>query len=327
MPSTLCCVPKCSNRGGHVFPKEANLRRKWIVAIRRIQWEPNKYSLVCSEHFTCNDYISATTLGTCPLVKRLKGASVPSVFSWTKPVEVSTVNRQHRAVMRTYRKNITDSPILLLSNKDNILVEDIGAEVELVSEDVPDPMECDIILETEICDTSVQTDSYSYFSVERLKQDNKKMLNYSGCESYDRFLMILHSLGPAAYRLNYYYHDVRNVSIENQLLLTLVKLRMNWTNFVLADMFEISETTVSNIFITWVNFMYHQWKEIQIWPSRDLVRYFAPSDFQRKFPKTRVIIDGTECPVKKPTLPSKQHFRHIKIETQLRFLLVLPLVD
>ncbi|KAK6171690.1 hypothetical protein SNE40_018131 [Patella caerulea] len=112
--------------------------------------------------------------GTCPRFKRLKGASVPSVFSWNKPVEVSTVNRQHRAVTRVNRKSITDSPMLLLSNNDNILVEDIGAEVELVSEDVPDPVECDIILETKRCDTSVQTDSYSQFSVERLKHYNKK---------------------------------------------------------------------------------------------------------------------------------------------------------
>ena len=52
--------------------------------------------------------------------------------------------------------------------------------------------------------------------------------------------------------------------------------------------------------------MSKQWKEINIWPSRNLVRYFSPSDFKAKFPTNRVIIDGTECPVKKLKAPRAQ---------------------
>ena len=52
--------------------------------------------------------------------------------------------------------------------------------------------------------------------------------------------------------------------------------------------------------------MAKQWKEINIWPSRNLVRYFSPSDFKAKFPTIRVIIDGTECPVKKLKAPRAQ---------------------
>ena len=49
-----------------------------------------------------------------------------------------------------------------------------------------------------------------------------------------------------------------------------------------------------------------QWRELPIWVTRDLARYYAPSDFKKKFPETRVIVDGTECPVKKPKLPTAQ---------------------
>ena len=52
--------------------------------------------------------------------------------------------------------------------------------------------------------------------------------------------------------------------------------------------------------------MYHQWKEISIWPPQELVRYFAPSGFKSTYLNTRVIIDGTECPVKKPSNPKSQ---------------------
>jgi len=49
-----------------------------------------------------------------------------------------------------------------------------------------------------------------------------------------------------------------------------------------------------------------QWREVPLWASRDLVRFFSPSGFKDQYPTTRVIIDGTECPVKKPKLPSAQ---------------------
>ena len=52
--------------------------------------------------------------------------------------------------------------------------------------------------------------------------------------------------------------------------------------------------------------MYGQWKELNTWPEKDLVYYHAPEDFRAKFPSTRVIVDGTECPVKSPKNPKAQ---------------------
>ncbi len=37
MPQTLCCVPRCSNRGGHGFPANEMLKQQWIVAIKRVR--------------------------------------------------------------------------------------------------------------------------------------------------------------------------------------------------------------------------------------------------------------------------------------------------
>jgi len=52
--------------------------------------------------------------------------------------------------------------------------------------------------------------------------------------------------------------------------------------------------------------MSKQWREVNIWPSKDLVKYFSPSDFKAKFPTTTVIVDGTKCHVKKPKAPRAQ---------------------
>jgi hypothetical protein len=74
----LCCdleflsgeiiVPHCSNRGGHVFPKDEKLKKKWIKVIKRNMdrnkyqlWNPTKTSVVCKLHFLPSDYLSETT--------------------------------------------------------------------------------------------------------------------------------------------------------------------------------------------------------------------------------------------------------------------------
>ena len=49
-----------------------------------------------------------------------------------------------------------------------------------------------------------------------------------------------------------------------------------------------------------------QWKELEIWPPQELVRYSAPSGSKQTFTSTRVIIDGTEAPVKRPKNPKSQ---------------------
>ncbi|CAC5384470.1 unnamed protein product [Mytilus coruscus] len=52
--------------------------------------------------------------------------------------------------------------------------------------------------------------------------------------------------------------------------------------------------------------MSRQWREVKTFPDRDIVRFFNPRDFKTKFPSTRIIIDGTECPVMKPKSPIAQ---------------------
>lgn len=155
----------------------------------------------------------------------------------------------------------------------------------------------------------IQTDptqSKPAYDVENFCDDNKCIHFYTGLESYIKLMFVLNSLGPAAYSLNYIYHKVESVSIANQLFMTLLKLRRNLTYFELSRMFGIAENSVKNIVLTWIVFMSKQWREIDIWPSRSMVRYFAPSDFKATFPSTRIIIDGTECPIKKPKAPRAQ---------------------
>jgi hypothetical protein len=142
------------------------------------------------------------------------------------------------------------------------------------------------------------------FSIDNMSDEMTH--HYTGLETKEKFFLVLRSLGDASYRLNYYKKITPTLNIPNQLLLTLIKLRRHSTNYELSLNFGTSKKQVANIFITWVNFMHCQWRELNLWPSQNLVRYFCPQDFKSNFPKTRVILDGTECPMKKPQNPLSQ---------------------
>ncbi|GIY01360.1 THAP-type domain-containing protein [Caerostris extrusa] len=59
----------------HKFPKDITLRNKWLLAIRRMNFCPTKYSRLCSEHFS-EDQIDRTSLACV----RLKDNAVPNIF-------------------------------------------------------------------------------------------------------------------------------------------------------------------------------------------------------------------------------------------------------
>jgi hypothetical protein len=67
--------------------------------------------------------------------------------------------------------------------------------------------------------------------------------------------------------------------------------------------------------------MSKQWRKVNIWPSKELVKYLLPPDFKAKFPTTRVIVDGTECPFKHQKHPKHNKLpAHHKIKNTVKIL-------
>ena len=44
--------------------------------------------------------------------------------------------------------------------------------------------------------------------------------------------------------------------------------------------FQISQSTVSRIITTWLNFMFYKFKEVPIWPSRQAVDHLSLTVFE-----------------------------------------------
>ena len=65
----------------------------------------------------------------------------------------------------------------------------------------------------------------------------------------------------------------------------------------MALRFQISSTTVSSIFITWIEELILLIK----WPSRSQIKKTLPSFFRKLYPKVRCIIDCFECFTETPS--------------------------
>nr|XP_042113562.1 THAP domain-containing protein 6 isoform X4 [Peromyscus maniculatus bairdii] len=76
------CLPNSKLKGltFHVFPTDENIKRKWVLAMKRLDvnaagiWEPKKGDVLCSRHFKKTDFDRSA-----PNTK-LKPGVIPSVF-------------------------------------------------------------------------------------------------------------------------------------------------------------------------------------------------------------------------------------------------------
>ncbi|XP_056001961.1 uncharacterized protein LOC125661824 isoform X2 [Ostrea edulis] len=132
MPETCCCIPGCSNRGGHAFPSDQIRRKSWIHAIKQGEtrsqsWEPSVYAVVCRSHFKESDYLGETIHGCTPLSKRLKKAAVPSLFEWTDPAK-STTDKAKTRDRTMVKKSGRSSSINLRNSGMPLLVMDCWEE-------------------------------------------------------------------------------------------------------------------------------------------------------------------------------------------------------
>ena len=93
----------------------------------------------------------------------------------------------------------------------------------------------------------------------------------------------------------------RTLPPKEELFITLCRLRQGFGEEHLAHLYGVSQSTISRITITWINYLYLKLKDVPMWPSRELVDEFMPEDFKEKFPSTRVVIDCTEIKCQMPS--------------------------
>ena len=100
---------------------------------------------------------------------------------------------------------------------------------------------------------------------------------------------------------------VESITFEDQIFITLMKLRQNYTNLHLAQLFSCSVGTISNIVITFVHILHTLLFDdlMRVIPSRNKNCLCSPSSFS-EFSSCRIIIDCTDIEVATPSLMSQQ---------------------
>ena len=151
----------------------------------------------------------------------------------------------------------------------------------------------------------------SKFRIENVAKDDQLITFYP---SYEILNACYEYLGPGVNDLRYWgsnnqdisYGRKRLLSNHNEFFLVLVRLRLGLFEKDFTNRFNVSTSTVCRICRTWIQFMYVRFKEIPLWPSKDLVNLYMPKCFKELYPSTRVIIDATEIFVETPALPEFQ---------------------
>ena len=92
----------------------------------------------------------------------------------------------------------------------------------------------------------------------------------------------------------------RSLRPLDEFFIVMCRLRQGFPEDHLLQLFNVSASTVSRIFITWVNFMFFKFGQIDIWPSRKVINKTLKS-FKGRYKSTRVIIDCTEVRCQMPS--------------------------
>ena len=153
------------------------------------------------------------------------------------------------------------------------------------------------------------------FRLANISHDMKMVTFHTGFPSFGTLKACFEYLGPAVNHLSYKERNETDASSSGrphilppmeEFFLVLVRLRLGLMEQDIAYRFNISQSTVSRIIITWINFMYLQFKELPLWPKKEVVTSYMPQTFKEQYPSTRVIIDATEIFIEQPHLPEIQ---------------------
>ena len=126
----------------------------------------------------------------------------------------------------------------------------------------------------------------------------------------EHFESLFAFLGPAKYKLKYWDSKgkeddgksngekpgpSRRFNPKEELFITLLRLRRGFSVKTIAFMFDTTQSLISTIFITWIQFMFLHFKSMKfpMFPSKDVLKSSLPKVF-KGFKNVRCSVDCTE---------------------------------
>ena len=100
----------------------------------------------------------------------------------------------------------------------------------------------------------------------------------------------------------------RKLSLYNEFVMALMRMRLDLPLLLIADLFSVSTTKVTEVTITWIALM-HQvlFPALVYMPAQQQVRQRAPKQFRKYYPKTRAVVDCSEFFTDRPHNKEEQY--------------------
>ena len=155
------------------------------------------------------------------------------------------------------------------------------------------------------------------------KDNDVKIRFYTGLTNWNLLLIVIQFVQPF---LNTSNHSM--LSAFQQVVLTLIKLRLGLSGQDLEYRFGIHQSTVSCVFTTVIDVLYKKLKHLIIWPERDVLRRTLPMDFRKHCPNCVVIIDCFEIFIDRPSalLAKAQTYSSYKHRITAKYLIDMELI-
>lgn len=152
-----------------------------------------------------------------------------------------------------------------------------------------------------------------------LKDNDIKTKYYTGLNSFKKLEILV------KYLKDYVpVHFNTSLPVHDQVLLTMIKLRLNLDFKDLSYRFGISPTTASTYFKAIIGTMYDRLRKMIVWPSREILNKTMPTCFTDSFGmKISVILDCFELFIEKPSdlLRSAQCWSNYKHHHTVKYLI------
>ena len=133
----------------------------------------------------------------------------------------------------------------------------------------------------------------SKFSCEYLKKSDDKVTFFIGLNC-SRFIWLFNKVKSSIKILR------KRLSLEDHMLVVLVKLKLGLLNKDLAVCFDISISRISKIFRSLVPLIAAHMTNLIVWPDHGIIRRHFPQSFKKNFKDCVCIIDCSEIFIERP---------------------------
>ncbi|XP_068507646.1 uncharacterized protein [Syngnathus scovelli] len=312
-----CVVAGCRNRrtpgtglSFYRFPRDPERKQRWIAAVNRQGWAPNDGSRLCSTHFISGkqvknprspDYVPSVFTPISPEMKEPSPPEVPD----KQEARVEAAN----ALLFLQRQGGSgaDEPGSIEAKVEGSVSsftdDDDDDDDESLSDDNDNTLaqtsvNFDNVLKTLRRENRALRESVEKMSLSEnsLRNDAEKVKFYTGLPNFFVLETVMLLLAP-------HMDAIRNAKLSKfqQLLLTLMRLRLDLRNQDLAYRFGIKVGTVVRTVHHVVNIMSSTLVPTAVfWPSRAELRKNLPAALRSSCPDCAVIVDCFTVPCEGP---------------------------